>query len=399
MNRNPSLRAAAIAACSVAALSVLQCNQPPAVVGNGSGGATGLGGSATRSDAAVTHSGGSGGSDASVVTFNLDVIPVWWGVADAIKEPDAPPPPTIDANCGIVSKDTLRKPADIILVLDRSTSMEYSIASDCYCAAGTGRGGNPCTNTANCKSRWDSIKPAISTTLANSTYVNWGLKLFPTGATSCNVSKTVDVEMTETSATDVQKQIDAATLSSSTPTAAALAAATTYLQSLKDSNQKFILLATDGEPNCKGGVVGTTDVDGAEAAAKVAKDAGFPVYVIGIGPNLGNLTKLAAAGGTTDYYPVTSPEQLAEALSAITKTTGSCTFTAAEEPQDPENVAVYVNKQRIEKSADQGWKYGASNLEIVLTGSLCEKITAGEDTSVQILFGCPGAPPFPPFVP
>jgi hypothetical protein len=111
------------------------------------------------------------------------------------------------------------------------------------------------------------------------------------------------------------------------------------------------------------------------------------------------LTQRAAAGGTTDFYPVTSPDQLASALSSISKVVGSCTFQSQDPPPDPENVAVYVNKQLIAKDPNEGWQYGATNQEIVLKGSYCDHITAGEDTTVQILFGCPGAPPFPPFVP
>jgi hypothetical protein len=53
------------------------------------------------------------------------------------------------------------------------------------------------------------------------------------------------------------------------PTAAALNAATTCLEGLDDGNQKFILLATDGVPNCGGtpANVNTNDLKGANTAA------------------------------------------------------------------------------------------------------------------------------------
>jgi hypothetical protein len=398
MSRNPLVRLVATALCSIAALSLLHCEQPGSVLPPpGSGGSSGQGGT-VGADAAVA---GKAGSDAPVVS--LDVIPIWWGTSDAPQAPDLPPPPSADSNCGSLASETVRKPADIMLVLDRSASMEYSITSDCYCASHPT--GTLCTNTTDCKTRWDALKPAVSATLANSKYVNWGLKFFPTGTSStgnCAVSKSVEVPVDDpSSAAKVQTAVDSATWALSTPTAAALDVATTYLSSLTDTNKKFILLATDGEPNCGGSPasISTTDVTGASDAAKRANDAGFPVYVVGIGPNLGNLTKIAASGGTTDYYPVSSPEQLVEALSSITKFVGSCTYTAPKEPEDPANVAVYVNKKLIEKNDSEGWKYGATNQEIVLTGSYCDDITAGKETSVQILFGCPGAPGFPPFVP
>jgi len=399
MNRKTIFKAAVVASCSIAALSLFQCSQAPSVIAPpGGGGISGAAGT-LRKDAAVA---GSVGTDAPPVNVNLDLRPLWWGESDA-QEPDLPPPPSVDSNCGIISSNTVRKPADILLVLDRSASMDWSITEDCYCSAGAGNVGMVCEDTTDCKTRWEAMEPAVNTTLANSKNVNWGLKFFPTGSSgNCNVSSSVEVQVGPDTAADVQQQIDTTDLALSTPTAAAITVATDYLKSLPETNDKFILVATDGEPNCGGSPpsIRTDDVDGAAAAAAAAKDAGFPVYVVGIGPNLGNLTNLAEAGGTTDYYQVNSPEDLVEALSAISKIVGSCTFTASEEPPDPENVAVYVNKQKVEQSDTDGWKYGASTMEIELTGSYCEGITSGEvDTSVQILFGCPGSPPFPPFVP
>jgi hypothetical protein len=334
----------------------------------------------------------------------LDVTPAWWGQADAKQEPDLPPVPTADANCGIITSSTTRQPVDVLLVLDRSASMDYSIAEDCYCTSTAATYGAVCTSTTNCTTRWNAIEPAVTATLSSSNYVDWGLKFFPSSSSSssnCGVTTGVDVPIAVDSASKIQSQVNGATKSLGTPTAAALNAATAYLQTLTDSNKKFILLATDGEPNCGGNPanLNTTDVPGASAAAAAAKTAGFPVYVVGIGPTVSNLTQLASAGGTTDYYPANSPQQLTDALSSISKLVGSCSFSASQPPPDPNNIAVYVNKQQVAQDPNNGWTFGSTSQEIVLTGSYCDDITAGKDTNVQILFGCPGSPPFPPFVP
>jgi hypothetical protein len=309
-------------------------------------------------------------------------------------------PPSIDANCGFLASETVRKPADVLLLLDGSGSLKWNITEDCYCVR---TDGTPvCTDTTNCGTRLAALQPAVTATLASSKNINWGLKIFPTpsgGSGDCIVSAGVEVPVSATSSAAMQQQINSMTLKSSTPTRKALESATAYLKSLTDTNEKFILLATDGEPNCLNDRSGNADLANTVIAAQAAKDAGFKVFVIGIGPNLGNLTQIATAGGTTDYYPVSSPEQLVEVLSSISKFVGSCTFTSDEDPPDPGNVAVYVNKQMVAKSADEGWTYGDTSRDIKLTGSFCERITAGEETSVQILFGCPGSPPFPPFVP
>ena len=119
--------------------------------------------------------------------------------------------------------------------------------------------------------------------------------------------------------------------------------------------------------------------------------------MVGIGPNLDNLTKLAKAGsgGANDYYPVSSPQDLVDALSKISKLVGSCSFESANAPPDQSNVAVYVNGQRVDQSSDQGWTFGASSQEIVLTGDYCAQMSSGGQVDVQILVGCPGQPSFP----
>ena len=405
MTRNAWTKIPLIAVCGFATLSLLECKA--AKVEGGLVGAGGHGGSsASQGDASLGS--GTGGSDAFVITVNLDVIPSWWGTADAPQAPDTPAPPSIDSNCGVITVETTRQPVDVLLVLDRSSSMDYSIDADCYCATSdAGVFGSICTNTSNCTTRWNAVKPAVTTTLSSSKYVNWGLKFFasPNTTAQCSVNNTMEVPIGAGTAAAVQAQVDSATLSLSTPTTAALKAATAYLKTVTDSNKKFILLATDGEPNC--GVTGTStqpslqvvDVTGASNAAASAFAAGFPVYVVGIGPNLSTLTQIANSGGTTDFFPVSSPQGLADALSSISKIVGSCTFNASKAPPDTSNVAVYVNKQLIDQSTTQGWTFGATTQEIVLKGTYCDDITAGNDTKVQILFGCPGAPPFDPILP
>ena len=402
-------RAMAIAAGVCGVLSMSDCTDPAAIgTGLGNGGAGGHAGSST-SQGGATGAGGSVGSDASVLTIKLDGIPAWYGELDAPQAPDLPAAPSADANCGITSGSTTRQRVDVLLVLDRSSSMDYSIKEDCYCTAGGTVGGGLCADTTNCSTRWNAIKPAMNTALSDSKYVNWGLKFFssPNTSSNCIVNNTIEVQLPATelkaaqSAADVQTQISNAKLSLSTPTAAALTVATTYLKTVTDTNKKVILLATDGEPNCGGSPanINTDDVTGASNAAAAALAAGFPVYVVGIGPTVSNLTQMAKAGGTTDYFPATSPQQLTDALSSISKIVGSCSFKADKAPDDPNNIAVYVNKQQVAKDANEGWTFGATSQDIELKGSYCDQIMAGQDTAVEILFGCPGAPPFPTYVP
>ena len=404
MDRNTSVGPVNVVAvaCACAVLLSQGCAKSPTVGASRPGGQGGTAHGVDDAGLGGTGGGSSGTNDAATVVINLDVPPAWWGTADAPQIPEVSITPTSDSNCGNISKQTTRQSVDVLLVLDRSGSMDYSITEDCYCSNAAVKYGSVCTDTTNCTTRWDAVKPAVGTTLSSSSYVNWGLKFFPSAGAnqSCTENLTMEVPVSPTSATDVETQVDNVVYEYSTPTAAAINAATAYLKTLNDGNQKFILLATDGEPNCGGNPPnsGTDDLTGATNAAAAAYAAGYQVYVIGIGPNLDNLTQLAKNGGTTDFYKVSSPQDLATALSSISKLVGSCNFNADQAPPDTKNVAVYVNGQRVDQDSNNGWTFGASSQEIILTGDYCKQMSSGDKADVQILFGCPGQVYFPPTI-
>ena len=359
-------------------------------VGEGNGGGGGVGGPVVinptpigSGQGASTGSGASSGSGSSGGTGTSAT-------------------PTGDVNCGSTISSTSHEPADVLLVLDRSGSMNYSIAADCYCSRqAAGSSGTVCPNTSNCTTRWPALTTAVNATLTSATSIHWGLKLFTSpGSNECGVNRGVEVGIGDNSAGAIQSQIAGVSPSNATPTAAAITAATNYLKTVTDPNNKVILLATDGEPNCANGSANTTDVQGTVKAIAAAKSAGFLVYVIGIGPSVGNLDSFASAGGTGKYYPATSSADLASALESIKKSVTTCTFTSPTAPPDPNNVAVYLDKNLVPKDDNNGWSFGANNQTFVLNGSTCAKITSGAASNVQILFGCPlvpgDTPPPPP---
>jgi hypothetical protein len=297
-------------------------------------------------------------------------------------------PPTGDANCGTQTSGTSRQPADVLIVLDRSGSMSSSTSAD-----------SKCNGAAGCTDRWTAVTSAVNATLASTANsISWGLKLFSSNGSACGVNAGVEVPISPTSVATINTQIAATTPNGNTPTAQAIQAATAYLQTVNDQNSKYILLATDGEPNClPNGKNGDANVQGTIDAITAAKAAGILVYVIGIGPpaSLGNLDSFAAAGGTTNYFPATSPQALSDAFASISQAVTTCTFTLAQASPDPGNIAVYMDGNLLKKDDPNGWSFGGSTQTVVINGTSCDAITAGTATKVQVLFGCPGqaAPP------
>jgi len=380
----------------------------------GSGGGGGAGGVAGGSGGAGAS--GSGGRDSSIALDGggYEVGPGTGGLGiggigtDGATGPDSAlgsggldgssSEGTGGPNCGFTQVATSQMPADVLLVLDRSGSMSYSIDGDCNCPPSS----SPpvCASSSTCTSRWPAMAAAVNTTLNSASAIQWGLKFFtsPAGGT-CTVNPGVEVPISAASVPIIEAQIANAVLANSTPTAAAITAATAYLQTIADANPKAMVLATDGDPNCGGGSPNVDDTSGTLGAINAARSAGFPVYVIGIGPSVSNLYAFAQVGGTTDYYPATSAQALADALKAISGAVTTCTFLLNQLPPDANNLAVYLDKSLVPEDSSNGWSFGASEQAIVLNGSFCATVRSGPPSLVQALFGCPGGGTPPPTLP
>jgi hypothetical protein len=360
--------------CSLITFLVLGCGSPGSVGSSASGA-------------------GGGGGRAAIVLGDASVFPTGAGGGTVN------PTPTDDANCGISISDMSQQPADLLLVLDRSTSMSWDMTHDDQeCAA----------NATTCQQRWATVTRTLDEVLTSSgAKIRWGLKLFATplpaggasgDAENCAVSPGVDVEVGSGTASSIRNTIQATGPLGYTPTLSAMTYATQYLTGLVDPHQRYILLATDGEPNCDGAsetVSAAVQVNHVISEIKAAVEAGIKAYVIGLGPtaNLRNLDKFAVAGNTEHYYPATSATELSAALSSIVGQVTSCTYTLAAPPPDPNNLAVYLDKQIVPRDGSNGWILAQDQRSVLFSGSYCEGIKAEKYKQVQVYFGCPNTEP------
>lgn len=362
---------------AVAAAVFFTCGGPapldgPLVGGGGTGGPKGGGGANGSGSSPIIS--GIGGNTGSITRS-----------AGEVSEADG-------GNCGLTKADLTKQPADLLLVLDKTGSMLNALDSTAVCQ-------DP---TQGCTQRWATMVSGLNTVLSGSSGdVNWGLQLFNSDGT-CGVKATPDVPIGPGSAALVQQAIAAVKPAGNTPTQAAIKAGAAYLKGLTDTTGKYILLATDGEPNCLstsgrgGGSSSASDVPGTVAAITAAAAAGFKVYVIGVGPETGNLDNFAQAGGTGHYYPALSPQDLNTALATIVGAVASCTFNLGKAPPDPSNVAIQFNGDKNlraphDTTHTNGWDYTSTkNTVIQLYGSWCDNVANGTYTSAVVLMGCPG---------
>jgi len=321
-------------------------------------------------------------------------------------------------SCGQTNVSIKPLPPDILIVQDKSGSMNDPPGQNC-----TG---------ANC-SKWSQVSSAIdSVVLATDTNVNWGMTFFPIDST-CGLEPSPIVPVGTMNGQRIQTAFTGNQPNGKTPTAAALDAAVAYMKTLTDPNPKFLLLATDGLPNCgatgAGGVGGAAGVGGAggrgappggpttggisaddspaaEMAVTAAKTAGFPTFVVGIATSSDpaattTLNTMAMNGGypqtgaATQYYSVTDTASLQTALNRIIGMTLACTIPLADKPDNLSNVAVSAqdsNGKRIQIPQDptNGWSFDASMSNIILNGTACTQLQSVTLTQFQFIYACTG---------
>lgn len=293
--------------------------------------------------------------------------------------------------CGEHHFDLERKPAELLLVLDRSASMQDAPS-----------GANEST------SKWQLVVPAVNQVITDTdSSISWGMKVFPEGdGSECDatgVTDHVDVEIATLNASKVTGAVSMATPEGDgTPTGPAIDRALAYLQARKSSNPKYILLATDGEPSCPKPSDSARDM-AVQSVAKAAA-AGVHTFVVGVATTKSSattaLSEMAIAGMeprsddpnplATRYYLANTKDDLVNALKQITGEISGCTFQWDQPPPVPGNIAVKVGGAKAPHDAKEGWEYlGADHKGVEVHGSWCEKIKTTAANVVEIVFGCP----------
>ena len=300
----------------------------------------------------------------------------------------------MNGECAHQDFNLAQNPAEVLLVLDRSASMQ-----------------DPPSGSSG-SSKWDLVVPGVNEVVtATGATVSWGLKTFPEGeGAECiagSVTSAIPVPLAASNAKAVTDAISATTpQGNGTPTGDAIDAAVAYLKTRNDPNPKFILLATDGEPSCANDKKDTSAArTGAVKSITNAASAGFDTFVVGVATTKDSATKalndMATAGkmartdsDSTKFYLASTQDELVKALELITGQVASCTFELTSAPPDPGNVAVHINGMRAPRDLSHmdGWDYtGADEREVLVYGSWCDQIKgAAAGNTVSFILGCPG---------
>ena len=214
-------------------------------------------------------------TDRDMATGDMMSMPRDFGVIDPFDP---------DAGCGAATIPTERVPGSLILLFDRSGSMD-----------------NPASGDSG-PTKWDLATTAINNALAGvSDDLSMGLMLFPhTSGDECSVGSDamrVPVAPLRTSRSAIQSALGGASAGGgNTPIASALRAGWDQLDGLEGRGQKGLILVTDGAETC--------ETSAAERDAVLARamsenaSSGYLTYAVGLDESNNFLSTLAFNGAT-----------------------------------------------------------------------------------------------------
>ena len=284
---------------------------------------------------------------------------------------------------------------DMLIVLDRSASM-----------APTGNDSRT--------DRWrGSVNAVVEVTAALDDGINFGLMTFPSarGGGGRDVSAqcapgSVNVDLGLGNGPEIADALRRMGPGGYTPTAATLTEALDVIGSPVTADQtatppKYVLLVTDGEPNCSadfGGILGSggsiEDPRAREetvAAIQALTKQGVQTFVVGYQTAqtsfAGQLDRMAAAGGTGEkkHRSVESGSQLTSAFEELAGRAISCSYELEAAVSDTTRVLVTVDDEpRAYGRASDGWTLGPDGRTVTLTGAACDAAQRGAIFSIEV---------------
>jgi hypothetical protein len=311
--------------------------------------------------------------------------------------------------CGGSSFDISRVIPDVMIVLDRSNSMADSPPAPPL---------------------WETIRTAITTVTAapRDTEIWFGLMSFP-GPACAGLSNQcihpgpteVLVPVGEGAGASIASTLGGLATCGGTPIALSLQSAGAYLDTLADDHPKYVLLATDGGPNCNAALDGgtcicTNPLGGCAINNENCLDhertydvldalcgRGIETFVLGMGGAADwdwVMAAMAAHGCTGDAYAADDLTGITDVLNAIAGEVATCQFElpCAEIP-DLNKVNFFYEPGHTPIPRDtthaSGWDWvdpceaGDVTGVVEFYGVDCDNILTGAVESISAEFGCP----------
>jgi Mg-chelatase subunit ChlD len=355
---------------------------------NATTGGTGFGGSTTTAGTGGNNTGTGGAGTAggtNTGTGGGSIIDLDAGDSDVIEILD-------DASTCVGTNAAAQQiPVDMIVLFDRSGSMDDGV-------------------------KWPQAKAGLKTFIQDpaSAGISVGLLYFPNdNADDCIPADYAQLEVPlgvlPGNAQPLVSYIDAKDIGGATPTWGALKGTLQYATAYQTTNpthKVVVVLATDGDPT-------ECTIEDIATIAALAKSAhnynGVQTYALAMsGATVSALDQIAAAGGTTKSYDITTNVSgFSAAMASIRNKAAACEFIIPPPPAGqqldtgkinvnytPSGSTTKVTLPNVVSAAACGnssaWYYdnNVSPKKVLLCPKACAKIQADPGAQVNVAFGC-----------
>ena len=392
--------------CLLGALASAACGEadPDGKTGGGlTGGASGKGGSinvGTGGSSSVGKGGASGSAGTTAVSVG--------GTSGTSSGSSGAGGITDGGACVSVSRNSTKTEVALLFMVDISGSMNCKVPEV----------SPPCETDPNMDfpdTRWTEMNPALKSFFSGATDMWAGISFF-SRAGSCTAADyekpDSEIALLPAAATGLDRAVDAQNPGGQTPTVPSLQGALNHADAWAASHADqnvVVVYATDGYPK---GCGSDNTIDNAASIAATAYMGAHQIrtFVLGVGPNLTDLNKIAVSGGTTAATQIDTgqgadvTQQLIDKFNAIrSQVTVECEYTVPDPPAgqvlnpDAVNVTYKSGANGMVTTIPfddtgtcmEGWKYAdATNKQVVLCGSSCDAVKAIANAEVEVAFGC-----------
>jgi hypothetical protein len=305
--------------------------------------------------------------------------------SDGLEQPDD------GSSCVKLDVKFDRVPPLVLLLIDQSSSMNEDFDDN--------------------KDRWNTLRDTLldrdSSVLSKlQNEVRFGMVLYSSengnedGATCPLLESSAEIKLGNFD--DMRRLLDGADPVDDTPTAESVIAVTAQLEAIDEPGQKFIVLATDGEPDtCDNPDAQNTQTAadaakaGSIAAVTAAFEKGITTRVISVGDEVGadHLKALAVAGSggddSAEAFTALNTEALEEAFTSIIGEARACDFqlegTVA--AADAGRGTVVLDGNPLVFGDANGWSMPDEST-VRLDGDACQALQQSNTAAVQMDFPC-----------
>lgn len=273
--------------------------------------------------------------------------------------------------------------ANLMIVLDKSRSMDQSVAG---------------------VKKWAAATSAVNQMTSTNSSIHFGLEMFSANQ-ECSAGSIV-VPIGANTAAAIQSALPASADGSKTQIAGGITVGGTDTALADLTRSNGIVLITDGMQNCNGttfvGEQGNIDDPVAAVQTLFARNPSVRTWVVGFGSVGGSdgvdpvkLTDMAVKGGTARlttprYYQANVPADLQAALAAISNAAQGCSFKLTQTPSDLSKLFIAISGQLVPRDTTRvsGWDFDPATNMVTLYGPACDALANTPGAKLSVQYGC-----------